>query len=151
MRKGSTKVRLCDINANLYVVLNNALYISSYNQNIFSVSAVVEKGAILNLDRKEKYFKEPNGTKFEIEQKGRLYYINGISSSQKNASSLIECHKIMDHCNFQDLRKLAHVFHGMKVVDDKMCECAICTHGDVFKFGAGNQMKKLKPHYSLSV
>ena len=81
---------------------------------MFSVSAVVEKGANVNLDRKEKYFKTPNGTKFKIEQKGRLYYLNSISSSQNNASSLMEWHKIMGHCNFQDLRKLANVVENRR-------------------------------------
>ena len=133
--RGNAKVKLYDINGNLYdVILNNALYIPSYNQNIFSASAAVEKGASVSLDRKEKYFKTPNGTKFKIEQKGRLYYLNSISSSQNNASSLMEWHKIMGHCNFQDLRKLANVVDGMKIVDDKMCECAICTQGKMCQF-----------------
>ena len=49
------------------------------------------------------YFKARNGTMFGIEQKGRLYYLNSISSSSKtNARSLMEWHKIMGHCNFQD-------------------------------------------------
>lgn len=103
--RGEAKVKLYDINGNLHdVILNNALYIPSYTQNIFSVSAAVERGASINLNRKEKYFKAPDGTKFEIEQKGRLYYLNSISSSHNNASSLMEWHKIMGHCNFQDLR-----------------------------------------------
>ena len=103
--RGNAKVKLYDINGKLHgVFLNNALYIPSYNQNIFSVSAAVEKGASVNLNRKEKYLEAPNGTKFKVEQKGRLYYLNSISSSQNNTSSLMEVQKIMGHCNFQDLQ-----------------------------------------------
>ena len=133
--RGEAKVKLYDINGNLHdVILNNALYIPSYTQNIFSVSAAVERGASINLNRKEKYFKAPDGTKFEIEQKGRLYYLNSISSSHNNASSLMEWHKIMGHCNFQDLRKLSNVVDGMRIKDDKICECAVCTQGKMCQF-----------------
>ena len=130
MGRGNAKVKLYDIKGNLHdVILNNALYIPSYDQNIFSVSAAIEKGACVNIEKEEKYFKAPNGTKFEIEQKGRLYYLNSISSSKNNASSLMEWHRIMGHCNFQDLRKLKNVVDGMEIVDEQQCECAICTQG----------------------
>ena len=113
--RGNARVKLYDINGKLRdVVLDNALYIPSYKQNIFSVSAAIAKGASVSLENERKYFKAPDGTMFGIEQKGRLYYLNSISSSKNNASSLIEWHKIMGHCNFQDLRKLQTVVDGMK-------------------------------------
>ena len=146
--RGNAKVKFYDINGNLHdVFLNNALYIPSYNQNIFSVSAAVEKGVNVNLNRKEKYFEAPNGTKFEVEQKGRLYYLNSISSSQNNAISLMEWHKIMGHCNFQDLRKLANVVDGMKIADDKMCECAICTQGKMCQFRSRKPDERAKAQH----
>ena len=111
------------------MVLDNALYIPSYKQNIFSVSAAIEKGASVSLEKEGKYFKAPDGTIFGIEQKGRLYYLNSISCSKNNASSLMEWHKIMGHCNFQDLRKLQNVVEGMKIADEQQCGCAICTQG----------------------
>ena len=44
--RGNAKVKFYDINGNLHdVFLNNALYIPSYNQNIFSVSVAVETWA----------------------------------------------------------------------------------------------------------
>ena len=128
--KGNAKVKLYDINGNLHdVLLNNALYIPSYSQNIFSVSAAVEKGASVCFGRNEKYFKAPDGTKFEVEQKGRLYYLNSISSSKNNASSLAQWHRIMGHCNFQDLRKLESVVNGMQISDQTEFECGTCTQG----------------------
>ena len=110
MGRGNARVMLYDINVKLRdVVLDDALYILSYKQNIFSVSAAIAKGASVSPENERKYFKAPDGTMFGIEQKGRLYYLNSISSSKNNASSLIEWQKIMGHCNFQDLRKLQNV------------------------------------------
>ena len=65
--KGNAKVKLFDVNGILQdVVLNNALYIPSYNQNIFSVPAAIDKGASITLDKDFKTFKAPNGTSFDI-------------------------------------------------------------------------------------
>lgn len=48
----------------------------------------------------------------------------------------MEWHKIMGHCNFNDLRKLqgVYVVEGMKIVDDRRCDCAICTQGKMCQF-----------------
>ena len=75
--------------------------------------------ASVTLDREGKYFKAPDGAMFGIEQKGRLYYLNSVSSSKNNASSLMKWHKIMGHCNFQDLRKLQNIVDGMKIADEQ--------------------------------
>ena len=132
--KGNAKVKLYDVNGNVQdVVLNNALYIPSYNQNIFSVPAAIDKGASISLGKDAKTFRAPNGTMFSIKQQGRLFYLNNVSS-QNNASTLMEWHKIMGHCNFNDLRKLQSVVEGMKIVDDRQRECAICTQGKMCQF-----------------
>ena len=50
--KGNAKVKLYDVNGNLQdVVLNNALYIPSYNQNIFSVPAALESKGLVEPSR----------------------------------------------------------------------------------------------------
>ena len=132
--KGNAKVKLYDVNGILQdVVLNNALYIPSYNQNIFSVPAAIDKGANITLDKDFKSFRAPNGTLFDIQQRGRLFYLNSVSS-QDNTTTLMAWHKIMGHCNFNDLRKLQNVVEGMKIVDDRQCECAICTQGKMYQF-----------------
>ena len=104
--KGNAKVKLFDANGILQdVVLNNALYIPSHNQSIFSFPAAIDKGASITLDKDFKAFKTPNGTSFEIQQRGCLFYLNSVSF-QNNTSTLMEWHRIMGHCNFDDLRKL---------------------------------------------
>ena len=68
--KGNAKVKLYDANGNLQdVVLSNALYIPSYNPNIFAVPAATEKGANISLDKDVKHFRAPNDTLFDIEQR----------------------------------------------------------------------------------
>ena len=130
--KGNAKYKAYDVNGNLHdLVLNNALYIPSYTQNIFAVPAAVEKGASVKLDKDAKILKTPNGITFEIEQKGRLYYLNSIFSSKNNASSLLlaQWHRIMGHCNLPDLRKLESVVDGMQISDQTDFECGTCTQG----------------------
>ena len=38
------------------------------------MSAAIDKGASINLDKGGKYFTARDGTSFEIQQKGHLYY-----------------------------------------------------------------------------
>ena len=56
----------------------------------------------------------------------------------------MEWHKIMGHCNFNDLRKLQNVVQGMKIVDDRQCECTICTRGKMCQFRNRKPDKKAK-------
>jgi hypothetical protein len=71
-------------------MLNSALYVPSNDRNIFSVHAAIERGASISLDKQVKQLKYPDGTTFGMEQKGRLYYLNSISSSKNSACSLHE-------------------------------------------------------------
>ena len=49
--KGNGKVKLCDVNGNAReVMLNSALYVPSYEQDIFSVHAAIEREASISLD-----------------------------------------------------------------------------------------------------
>ena len=116
--KGNAKVKLFDIKGNLHdIILNNALYIPSYDQNIFSVSAEIDKGGTVNLDKQASNYITEEGSVFEIKQKGQLYYLNSISSSSNNATSLKDWHKLLGHCNYTDIRKLEKVVDGMKITD----------------------------------
>lgn len=99
----------------------------------FSVPAAIDKGGKITLDKYAKSFRAPNSTRFSIKQQGRLFYLNNVSN-QNNATTLVEWHKIMGHCNFNDLRKLQGVVEGMKIVDDRQCDCAICTQGKMCQF-----------------
>ena len=128
--KGVAKVKLYDVNGSPRdLVLNNALYVPSYKQDIFSVNAAVEEGGSISLDKQNKRFKSSDGATFNIEQVGRLYYLNSISSSKNNASTLLEWHRILGHCNFSDIKKLESVVDGMKITSHEEKECKTCTAG----------------------
>ena len=99
--------KLYDVNGSSHdIILNNALYVPSYKQDIFSVNAAVEEGGSISLDRHAKQFRSSNGSVFNIEQVGHLYYLNSISSSRNSACTLTEWHRILGHCNLGDIRKL---------------------------------------------
>ena len=70
------------------------------------VNAAVGEGGCISLDKQNKHFKSSDGAAFNIKQVGRLYYLNSISCSKNNASTLLEWHKILGHCNFSDNKKL---------------------------------------------
>ena len=107
------------------VMLKNALYIPSYQQNIFSVSAEVDNGGMINLGPQVSIYITEEGSEFQIKREGRLYYLNSISSSTNNASSIQEWHKILGHCNYGDVRKLEKVVKGMKITDHRETDCEV--------------------------
>lgn len=78
--RGVAKVQLYDVNGSLHdVILQNALHAPSYKQNILSVNSAVEGGSTA-LDKNVRQFGSSDGTTFNIEQTGRLHYLNSISS-----------------------------------------------------------------------
>lgn len=113
--------------------MNNALYVPSYNQDIFSVNVAVEEGSrrrrSISLDKHAKQFRSSDGAIFNIKQVGRLYYLNGISSSKNSACTLTEWHRILGHFNFGDICKLEKVVEGMKISNYEEVECKVCTQG----------------------
>ena len=69
--KGNANVLLYDVNGHPQdVILNDALFAPSYDQNIFSVPAAIEKRCSINLGKDAKEFKAPDGTMFQVEQRG---------------------------------------------------------------------------------
>ena len=81
--KGVAKIKLHDVNGNARdLILNNAFYAPAYKQDIFSVNAAVEEGGSISLDQRNKRFKSSDGAGFNIEQVGRLYYLNSIPIPQ---------------------------------------------------------------------
>jgi hypothetical protein len=135
------------------VMLYNALYIPSYNQNIFSVSAEVGRGGSINLGKQVSKYTTEEGNVFEIRQKGRLYYLNSVSLSSNNASSIEEWHKILGHCNYGDIRKLEQVVKGMKITDHKEPECEVCTvlRGKCSRLEAESQTREQRHPWNLYI
>ena len=139
LAKGSAEIVLHDQNGDMKnVTLSNALFVPSYDQNIFSVQAATEKGACVNFAPNSAELCAPDGTKFAIEKHGRLYFLNNTVAST-GAHSAEEWHKILGHCNMKDVLKLENIVDGMKVTtkpDNFSCE--ICIEGKMTQYISRN-------------
>ena len=75
--EGRAKVLVLDLEGVPHeVFLEDALYIPSYKQNIFSVQEAVNNGGAVNLTPNSSELSAPNGAKFSIKKYGKLYYLN---------------------------------------------------------------------------
>ena len=108
------------------VKLENVLYIPSFPQCIFSVQAATKKGAQVKFNNDCAELISTNGTKFPIEQHGRLYYLCKTSVSDTRTESLETWHKLLGHCNLSDVRKLEGVVKGMNISDKSNFDCETC-------------------------
>ena len=85
LKQGSVQIKLrnksgvdCD------ATLENTLYIPSYPQEIFSVYAANEQGATVNFGPHSAELITKEGTKFNIEKKGKLYFLDKCNLVQSN-------------------------------------------------------------------
>ncbi|KAK7503873.1 hypothetical protein BaRGS_00004996 [Batillaria attramentaria] len=79
MKRGDATMQFIDTEGRYAeITLKNALYVPSYPQSIFSVQAATERGASVAFSPESAEL-ECQGTKFEIEKHGRLYYLNALS------------------------------------------------------------------------
>ena len=137
LKRGDANVSLVDVNGRrVRASLKNALYIPSYPQDIFSVQAATERGTTVTFQPDSADITYKDGTKFNVEKHGRLYYLNmcdvDVNSDSVNyACDLKGWHEILGHCNYDDLLKLESLVDGMKVCG-KVCkpdDCDVCIQG----------------------
>lgn len=77
----------------------------------------------------------PGGTKFDIQVFERMYYLQ--TNCDEKDVCIVSCdiqtwHKIMGHCNYEDILKLQDITEGMHIkgakrIPDK--ECDVCIQG----------------------
>src|SRR4029434_5879056 len=116
--------------------LKQALYIPSFPQNIFSVKAATANGAEVRFKDGNDWLVHKDGTKFKMDGYGRVYYL--ITVEDVNCDEVYGCHdtqtwhRILGHCNFEDVAKLEKVVEGMSIKgkhDKSNQNCEICTQG----------------------
>ena len=91
--RGDASVQIKDSNGKFHSVLfKNSLCIPSYKQNIFSVQAATESGATVNFSCNSNELVVKDGTIFEIEKHGKLYYLNSAKSTKQKFATLEEWH-----------------------------------------------------------
>ena len=135
LKRGDASVDLCDVAGNVQkALLQNALYVPSYKQDIFSVQAATSRGATVSFSPNHATLISPDGTKFKISKSGKLYYLNSITASsmarqQGKSKSLQDWHEILGHCNLNDVLALENVVDGMKITGKKEFDCGVCVMG----------------------
>ena len=123
-KRGTVETLLRTNNNELVTVtLENTLYIPTYPQCIFSVQAAAAKGARVNFNKYSAELISKEGTVFPIHQYGRLYYLYKSSLNETRAESLEMWHKILGHCNSNDIMKLECVAQGMKINNTTKFNC----------------------------
>ena len=119
------------------VTLKGALYVPSFPHDIFSVKAATKQGAEIKLKDGHNTLTK-NGTSFTIEEHNRLYYLNTIMNPMDMENDKVnlaldiqEWHKVLGHCNFDDITKLESVVKGMKVEGTIVGKpvCTTCIEG----------------------
>ena len=129
------EVLLYDINGKSQsVLLKNALCIPSYKQDIFSVQAATDKGASFSFAQHNASLRAPDGTLFNIEQNGKLYYLYNVKSNKISSHSAKSWHQILGHCNINDVLKLENVVDEMKITGSRNFECDTCIKGKMTQF-----------------
>ena len=135
--RGNASVKLCDSSGKLQkVLLQDALYIPSYNSDIFSVRAATKSGASVIFTPKYSKLTTKDGTSFEFEDTEKLYFLNKITTGnkKKNSHTLQQWHNILGHCNVKDVLKLEGVVKGMHISSKSDFDCETCTLGKMTQY-----------------
>ena len=100
--RGKARVNMTNTSADVCnIILDNALFIPSYSQNILSVSEVTKKGVRVIFSKNNAVLITPTGVKFKIEQKGKLYYINTVMGLEVEGSTTSQ---LLEH-----IQKIVHI------------------------------------------
>ena len=102
------------------------------------MQAATERGASVHFKPDSAELVYNDGTKFNIEKHGKLYYLhmcdldNGQTDDSVNyASDLKGWHEILGHCNYDDVMNVERVVDGMQIVgkSQKPVGCDVCIQG----------------------
>lgn len=121
----------------LSATLKEALYVSSYPQDNFSVKAATSSGATVIFKEGEDVLQYKDGTRFFIHEHNRLYYLPIVPVNNDCDDQCMSCHdiqtrhEILGHCNFDDVQKLENVVDGMSITGkaSKSMQCEVSVQG----------------------
>ena len=146
LRRGDAEVNLVKREGKrVKATLKNALFILTYPQDIFSVKAATTNGASVKFKQGEDELIHESGTRFDIKEHNRLYYLDTVSDeSEEGCDSCNGCfdiqtwHEILGHCNYDDVSRLQDVVEGMQIKGKfykSKLNCEICTQGKFVQSG----------------
>ena len=90
------------------------LFIPSFDQDIFSIPAAFTDGATVNFSETSGSV-QIDGHTFDIQKCQSLYYLNSAIKSNNQRKTLSEWHKILGHCNVQDVLSVEKHVDGMEI------------------------------------
>ena len=135
LKRGKAVVNVIDSEGkSRKAVLDNALLVPSYPQDIFSVQAAAQEGATITFNPGGAELVSNKGVLFNINKMGKLYYLNTHDSCSSvdsvNVTRDLEgWHKVLGHCNVSDVMKLERVVEGMKIAGKHKFDCEACIRG----------------------
>lgn len=133
--RGTAKVMVLDSNGKpKKITLESALYVPSYRTNIFSVQAATAKGAAVNFEQEHGELIAKDSTKFPINKRGKLYFLNSAISTNREKHNIQMWHQILGHCNIRDILKLENVAKGMKISSKSDFQCGTCAEAKMSEF-----------------
>ena len=65
-------------------------------------------------------------TTFDIQERGKLYYVNSVVNSRQSRRFLNDWHIVLGHCNMRDITKLDGHVDGFKITDEDVGDCETC-------------------------
>ena len=139
LKRGEVNFMIMDTSGKcVKACLKHALFVPTFPHNIFSVQAATERGASVHFKPDSAELVYNDGTKFNIEKHGKLYYLhmcdldNGQTDDSVNyASDLKGWHEILGHCNYDGVMNVERVVDGMQIVgkSQKPVGCDVCIQG----------------------
>ena len=128
--RGIARIPLIDSNGEKRdIILRNALYIPSFNRNIISLYEAVHDGMQFHFNHPGSEIMTTNqGYTFSIKTTGHLYSLQYIHCNALVTRTPENWHRIMGHCNMQDIKNLPSVVDNMKISGKPPQEpCEICN------------------------
>ena len=131
------------------VILENALFIPTFTQEILSVPALTQNGASISFSGESGTirFKEHENIEFQMNKSKNLYFVNVVKTSSR---SLEEWHKVLGHCNFKDVIALENCVDGMKInKNNTNFECQTCILGKMTQSFSREPVKSAKNVFDM--
>ena len=133
VKKGKLSVNITSESGDpVNAVLNDVLFCPSYPQCMFSVKQATRSDSQVYFGKESSVLIASDGVKFPIKHEDGLYWLqNTESKTSLNSAHVVQSdlqtwHRILGHCNIQDVKSLENVVKGMKITDKSSFDCETC-------------------------
>ena len=135
--KGTAKFTIVDSNGIPHsITLKNALLAPIFPTSLFSVRAAIENGAKI-VFAKESATLCAGKTTFNLERRGKLYFLPNRNDIACTTRTLEEWHKTLGHMNYDDIIRLQSTTTGMNITQSNSkqipLKCKTCKENKITK------------------